>query len=85
MNDLITSAKRAYKKLARELHPDHNGGCAQKEKEFKSLALAFPVVMQFLVETRDGPATSRRPRIKISIAEPAITELQVKRSYDVWS
>lgn len=85
MNDLITRVKKAYKKLARELHPDHNGGCSKKEEEFKALALAFPVVVQFLMETRDGPSPSPRPRIKISIAEPEIQEPQVKRSYDVWS
>jgi hypothetical protein len=85
LTDLILSVKRAYKKLARDLHPDRTGDCPKKEEEFKALALAFPVVVQFLTETRDGPPPSPRPRIKITMAEPEIVEPQVKRSYDVWS
>lgn len=33
--------KSAYRKLARERHPDHNGGSAEAAREFAMLALAY--------------------------------------------
>lgn len=33
--------KSAYRKLAREQHPDHNGGSAEAAREFAMLALAY--------------------------------------------
>ena len=36
--------RRAYRRLARELHPDHNGGDARKTERFKELQAAYAVL-----------------------------------------
>src|SRR5688500_10976422 len=36
--------KSAYRRLAKECHPDRHGGCADKEAQFKSISEAYDVL-----------------------------------------
>lgn len=39
-----TAIKRRYRELAKELHPDRNGGNAKKTERFKEVSVAFGVL-----------------------------------------
>lgn len=43
-NATATDIKRAYRKLARELHPDHNPGNTSSEDRFKAVSEAYDVL-----------------------------------------
>ncbi|MGB3182496.1 MAG: DnaJ domain-containing protein [Cyclobacteriaceae bacterium] len=66
----LTDIRKAYRKLARQYHPDVNGGSAHAEEQFKKIAVAYDILsdpgkrlvydMQLLDEIVSNQNTLRR-------------------------
>jgi hypothetical protein len=60
LTQLTKSVKKTYRRLSRELHPDHNPGCPEKVEQFKELSLAYSDISAFLSKisfTKQQPTT----------------------------
>lgn len=48
----VDSLKKQFKELARKLHPDFNGGCKVKEKEFKEMLNEYESALKYIGEQK---------------------------------